>query len=76
MVPMEGGAVQLGWDLGKQNRLPGGAEVEGSCLELREHPVLLSQHSNPRGNNRFCPSRCVSGCISVNERDYRGGQLW
>jgi len=68
------------WNLGtwctvSRERLSGGAEAEGSRLEPREHPVLFSQHSNPRESNRLSPGRCVTGYISAKERDYREGQL-
>lgn len=55
-----------------RERLSGGAEAAESCLEPREHPVLSAQHSNP---GEFSPCHCVTGWISVNERDCREGQL-
>lgn len=63
------------WCTISRDRLSGGAEAAGSCLEPREHPVLFSQHSNPRESHGFTPGHCVTGYVSVNERDYREGQL-
>lgn len=48
---------------------------QGVTSEPREQAGLFSQSLNPSESNGFSPGRSVIGYISVNEGDYRGGQL-
>lgn len=59
---------------GRQESLP---EVQEQRVtsEPREQAGLFSQSLNPSENNGFSPGRSVIGYISVNEGDYREGQL-